>query len=632
MAQRVHELDERLIGKIAAGEVVERPASVVKELVENSLDAGATRVDVHVEGGGLRRIVVSDDGWGMSREDALLAIRRHTTSKIATEADLEAIQTLGFRGEALASIVEVSRTTLVTREAGAPEATRLDVEGGVVKRVRAEGRPRGTTVEVRDLFFNTPARRKFLKSERTEFAHVIRVLKRFALAHPSVHFTLTHGGGDGRRLVLESPPAQTPREVVAQLYGAELARALLDVHADAEQLRVRGLVAPPTVSRGDRGEQHVFVNGRFVRDAALQHAIAKAYEGFLPKDRHPVVFLFLEVDPRAVDVNVHPQKLEVRFRDPRLVQGTVKQAIVEALLTRGAAPTLTPRASSPACSRSRSRSRSRSSAPLRPRAPRGQEATLDLKRELLERRREHEREHGSEREQGTPPSPAYANAIPDAHAVAEGGTGAEAEAEAEVEARVVGQLHGTYIVVQTPEGFELIDQHVAHERVLFERYLEQLLRGGPRRQALLVPLTLEFPPDEAELLERHLERLKEKLGIELERFGPRAFLVRAWPEAFAEGLSPERARQTLERLLELLEREDGGEGEAALSLEELAKRVAADRACAAAVVKHTPLTPEEMAQLVRELYRTKNPYRCPHGRPIVVKYPLEELERAFGRR
>ncbi len=614
MAQRVHELDERLIGKIAAGEVVERPASVVKELVENSLDAGATRVDVHVEGGGLRRIVVSDDGWGMSREDALLAIRRHTTSKIATEADLEAIQTLGFRGEALASIVEVSRTTLVTREAGAPEATRLDVEGGVVKRVRAEGRPRGTTVEVRDLFFNTPARRKFLKSEKTEFAHVIRVLKRFALAHPSVHFTLTHGGGDGRRLVLESPPAQTPREVVAQLYGAELARALLDVHADAEQLRVRGLVAPPTVSRGDRSEQHVFVNGRFVRDATLQHAIAKAYEGFLPKDRHPVVFLFLEVDPRAVDVNVHPQKLEVRFRDPRLVQGTVKQAIVEALLSRGAAPTLTPRASSPA----RSQARSRSSAPLRPRAPQGQEATLDLKRELLERRRE--------REQGTPPSPAYANAIPDARAVAEGGAGAEAEAE--VEARVVGQLHGTYIVVQTPEGFELIDQHVAHERVLFERYLEQLLRGGPRRQALLVPLTLEFPPDEAELLERHLELLKGKLGIELERFGPRAFLVRAWPEAFAEGLSPERARQTLERLLELLEREDGG----ASILEELAKRVAADRACAAAVVKHTPLTPEEMAQLVRELYRTKNPYRCPHGRPIVVKYPLEELERAFGRR
>jgi DNA mismatch repair protein MutL len=587
MTKKIRELDERLISKIAAGEVIERPASVVKELVENSLDAGATRIDIAIEGGGLRRIAVIDDGCGMSREDALLAIRRHTTSKIARESDLLSIRTLGFRGEALASIVEVSKTVLITRDEESQEATRLEIEGGVVRRVRAEGRSQGTTVDVRDLFFSTPARRKFLKGERTEFAHIVRTLKRFALAYPNVHFKLMHG----KKLVLESPPAREPREVIAHLYGAELARSLLDVRAEGREVRVWGLIAPPTLTRSDRSEQHVFVNGRFVRDAAIQYAISKAYEGFVSKDKHPVVFLFLEVDPQMVDVNVHPKKEEVRFSNPKLIQTEVKRAVAEALLAKGVTSTLKPPAP-----------HSR----LRLQSPQRREAPFDLTRELRERAAQ------SQVPQPAPPQRVRTQPRPIPR-----GAGEE---------RVLGQLHGTYIVVQTPEGFELIDQHVAHERILFERYLEQLTSGSVRRQALLMPLTLELPPDEAELLEKHLATLRGKPGIELERFGPQTFLLRAWPESFSQELTPERARHTLERLLQALECEEEP------SLEELAKGLAADLACEAAVVKNTPLTLEEMTRLVQELRQTKNPYRCPHGRPIIISYSLEELERAFGRR
>jgi DNA mismatch repair protein MutL len=585
---RVRELDTHLVSKIAAGEVIERPASVVKELVENSLDAGASRIEVVVEGGGLRRMAVIDDGHGLSREDLRLAIRRHTTSKIRSEEDLERICTLGFRGEALASIVEVSRATIVSRDEGSQEATRLEVEGGVITHERAEGRRRGTTVDVRDLFYNTPARRKFLKSEKTEFFHIMRTIKRFALAHPSVHFVLKHNG----RLALESPPARDLREAIAQLYDAELAKDLLAAQAEGREVRVHGLVAPPQRARSDRTEQYVFVNTRYVRDAAVHYAISKAYEGFL-KDKHPIVFLFIDIDPQMVDVNVHPKKEEVRFSNPKLVQMEVMRAITEALLTKGSIPHLkSPRPD-------RSRSAPRQSLRLEP--PAREAPELDLKRELLERARAAER-----------PQPPF--------------TPPSSETGPTVRDRVLGQLHGTYILVQTPEGLELIDQHVAHERILFEKILDQLTSGRVRSQKLLIPLTLELPPDQAELLEKHLDVLDGKLGIGLERFGGRTYLVREWPESFSEELTLERVQHTLERVLQALEREDEP------GLEELAKQLAADLACEAAVVKNTPLTLSEMEHLIRELRQTGNPYRCPHGRPIIVKYSIGELERAFGRR
>lgn len=584
----VRELDAHLINKIAAGEVIDRPASVVKELIENSLDAGCARIDVTVEGGGTERIQVSDDGCGMSRDDLLLAIRRHTTSKIHTEADLERIRTLGFRGEALASIVEISRTVIVSR-GDDEKAARVAIEGGKIEHIRAEGRKRGTTVDVRDLFYNTPARRKFLKSERTEFTHIVRTVKRFALSHPEVHLRLVHGG----KLVLESPPVRSTRDCVAHLYDAELAKALLEAKAEGQEVSVRGLVAPPQRARADRNEQYLFVNGRYVRDSALLYALSKAYEGLIDRDRYPMAFLFLEVDPQMVDVNVHPKKEEVRFSNVRLVQTELKRAVSEALLGRGAIPHL--------------------GDPGRPASPQEhvrygaqrrlhyeELRELDLKREL--------RERAARR---GPAGPRDEAAVPQPEAPGE---------------RIIGQLHNTYIVIQTDNGFELIDQHVAHERVLYEQYLHQLTEGHVCRQRLLIPLTLEFPPDQAEQLGDRLALLNEKLGVGLERFGGGTFILREWPEAFAQDLAKDDAVHALERLLETLEHEDDA------SLEELAKQMAADLACEAAVVKNTRLSTDEMQSLVARLRLTKNPYRCPHGRPIMLQYSLDALEKAFGRR
>lgn len=584
---KVRELDAHLINKIAAGEVIERPASVVKELIENSLDAGSTQIEVLIEGGGMERISISDNGSGMEREDLALAIHRHTTSKIESEEDLYNIRTLGFRGEALASIVEVSRTVIVSRSEESPEATRVEMEGGQIKHVRAEGRRQGTTVDVRDLFFNTPARRKFLKSEKTEFFHIVRTVKRFALAYPGVHLRLLHGG----KLILESPPAQTTRDVIAQLYDAELAKSLLEVESHGREVRVHGFVAPPERARADRNEQYVFINGRFVRDTAIQYAISKAYEGLLEKDKHPVTFLFLEIDPQMIDVNVHPKKEEVRFSNPSLVQTEVKRAVGNALLTQGMIPSLKEPRSDAAMEE---RGRPKEPVQLRGRYTAARE--LDLKKELLER--------------ATPSRPPAA--IP-----------FQAQVGHE---RIIGQLHGTYIIVQTEQGLELIDQHVAHERIFFEKYLEQLTTGHVRRQRLLIPMTLEFPIDQAELLAKHLGVLEQKLGVGLERFGGGTFILRDWPESLAEELTKENATHTLERVLQALEHE------ADVALEELAKHMAADLACESAIVKNTLLSLHEMEVLVTQLRQMKNPYRCPHGRPIIVSYSLSELERAFGRR
>ena len=587
---KVRELDAHLINKIAAGEVIERPASVVKELIENSLDAASTQIEVLIESGGIQRISVSDDGSGMDRDDLLLAIRRHTTSKIQSEDDLFHIRTLGFRGEALASIVEVSRTVVTSRSEEAGDATHAEIEGGQIKSVRAEGRRRGTTIDVRDLFFNTPARRKFLKSEKTEFFHIVKAVKRFALAYPTVHFRLLHGG----KLILESPPARELRDIIAQLYDPDLAKSLLHVKSEGREVRVHGLVAPPQRARADRNEQYVFVNGRFVRDIAIQFAISKAYEGLLERDKYPVTFLFLEIDPQMVDVNVHPKKEEVRFSNLSLVQAEVKRAVSNALLTQGMIPSLKdPR--SFAGKQMEQRVHLKGHPHTGNRSPETQ--ALDLKREILERVSQ------TRQRSGAAPAPQE--------------LGRE---------RIIGQLHGTYIVVQTEQGLELIDQHVAHECIFFEKYLEQLTSGRVRRQKLLIPLTLEFPVDQADLLAKHLGLLEEKLGVGLERFGGGTFILRDWPESLAEELTKENAMHTLERILEALEHE------AEVGPEELAKQMAADLACEAAVVKNTPLSLQEMEDLVAQLRQMKNPYRCPHGRPIIVSYSLSELERAFGRR
>lgn len=586
---RVKELDPHLVNKIAAGEVIERPASVVKELIENSLDAGSTQLEIAVAGGGIEAITVADDGSGMGREDLLLSVRRHTTSKISSEADLQAIRTLGFRGEALASIVEVSRTTLISKADESLQAAELQLEGGTGKAVQAAGRGRGTTVRVNDLFFNTPARRKFLKSEKTEYYHILRMVKRYVLSYPHVGFRLVHDG----RTVLESPQSRELRQVVAHLYDADFAQALLEVKDGSQGLRVWGLVGPPEQASANRNNQYLFVNGRYVRDSAVQYAISRAYEGSLERERHPAFFLFVEIDPQMVDVNVHPQKEEVRFSNARLVQAEVKRAVDAALVSSRRVTQLRPPRPQPASGQATRPATSFTHSPTGHLPTRQDHPQLDLARELLEAQRT---------EPTAPLPPAMENF------------------------RVIGQLHGTYILIQTYEGLELIDQHVAHERVLYERYYAQIKAGQVRSQRLLIPLTIELPPDQAELLAKHLEQLERQLGIGLERFGGGTFILRDWPESLADALTKDECRRAIERVLDLLAHEDEP------GLEGLAARVAAEQACKAAVVKNTPLNPEAAATLVAQLKRCQNPYRCPHGRPIIISYSLRDLERAFGRR
>ncbi len=592
----VRELDLHLINKIAAGEVIERPASLVKELIENSLDAGSTQIELSVEGGGIERVFISDNGSGMEPDDLSLAIRRHTTSKITSEEDLFDIKTLGFRGEALASIVEVSRVVISSRSERSPEATRLEIEGGKILSTRAEGRRQGTSVDVRDLFFNTPARRKFLKSEKTELAHIIKIVKRFVLSHPHVHFKLSHGG----KVIFDSPSAESLRGVIAQIYSSDLAKSMLEVQLENNEIQITGLIAPPEQSKPDRSEQHIYINGRFVRDQALSFAISRAYEGFIQHGRYPVVFLFIQINRQMIDVNVHPKKEEVRFSNPALVQSELKRAVSNALLTRGVIPTLRqPQAQSPQPSPPPARPHFRSSHASSGGALQQRPPELDLKRELLNRAAEQQ-----------PERPAATSQQP-----------ASGQHE-----RVIGQLHGTYIVVQTQQGVELIDQHVAHERIFYEKYLSQISSGKIPRQRLLIPMTLELPIDQAELLEKQIQHLETKLGIGIERFGSGTFILRDWPESLAKNLTKEQAARALERVLQALEHD------AQIELAELAKEMAADLACESAIVKNTPLNRDEMEGLLAQLRQTQNPYRCPHGRPIIVAYSLIELERAFGRR
>ncbi len=589
---KIRVLDPHIVSKIAAGEVIERPASVVKELVENSLDAGARRIEVSIESGGLVKIAVSDDGEGMALEDLQLAIKRHTTSKIATEQDLERITTLGFRGEALASIVEVAKVTITTRTRESEEAVRLEVAGGEVLSIEPCGRGPGTTVEVRELFYNLPARRKYLRSEQAEGYHILRMMKRFVLAQREVHFSLTTAG----RVTLEAPAQRDLREQIALLYGPGFARRLIEVRAEGDSIKVSGLIALPDEARAGRQDQFIFVNGRYVRDQAVNYAIARAYEGLVKGGKFPPVFLFIEISPELVDVNVHPRKEEVRFADARLVQGEVKRAIEAGLLSRQVIPSLGETGPRTRAEVSHRRGRGR----LSLRGPLvSQPLGLDLKREL------------AELAASRPESPARVQPEPE---------------ERKPSWKILGQLHNTYILVQTEEGLELIDQHVAHEQVLYERFMVQLREGEIPRQRLLIPLTIELSREETDLLAAHLDLLNRKLGIGLEPFGSGSLILREWPQVLAERLTKERAQEALEKIVALLEA--GEEPE----FGELVEEVAAELACAAALTKNTSLSPEEMESLVRQLQELKNPYRCPHGRPIVVKYTLEDLERRFSRR
>jgi DNA mismatch repair protein MutL len=580
---RIRVLDDHLVNRIAAGEVVERPAAVVKELVENSLDAGATSIEVRVEDGGRRRIVVADDGEGMERDDALLALERHATSKLATFEDLAAIATLGFRGEALPSIAAVSRFLLKTASRDG-RATEIEARAGRIVGVREVERSRGTTTEVGGLFFNVPARRKFLKAAPTELAHIVRTVTHYALAHPSVRFLLEH---EGRRLI-DAPRAVDRAERIAQVHGRELAGKLVPFAVEQAGIRVSGFAGRPVDASARRDAQHVFVNGRLVQDRVLMHAIAAAYGNTLARGLYPAMLLFVDIDPARVDVNVHPQKTEVRFDRSSDVHDAVRAAVAAALSHEVAVPRLED---------------------LRP-GPEGPGSYASVAAAMM-RYSEAADSSGS------------------AYAVREGGAAAslleEGSSAVEPGRRAVplAQYRDSYIVAQDRDGLLLVDQHVAHERVLFERYLVETERGEVHVQRLLFPKTIELSTDEAVVFEGEAGEFA-RLGFLLERFGGNALKLDGVP-AFAKDVPPER-------LVRELLGEAAKTRSAATGADELRRRLVTSAACQAAIKVNYPLAREGMQRLLDDLFLTQNPTTCPHGRPIIFRLSLEEIERAFRRR
>jgi len=556
---RIRRLPDSLVNKIAAGEVVERPASAVKELVENALDAGARAIAVDLRDGGAALLRVTDDGHGMTAEELPLALERHATSKLARDEDLDAIATLGFRGEALAAICAVSRFTVTSRARGAADGLRLAGEGGVVSQRLSVPGEVGTTVEVHDLFFNTPARLKFLKAPATELSASLRIVGQLALAHPATQFRVTNGG----RAALTAPAAADLRQRVGALWGWETTERLLAVDRVEHGVQVTGWASPPDVTRGGRDDIVVIINGRPVRDPVLLQAVLAAYRPLLPRDRFPLVVLQVSLAPHDVDVNVHPTKAWVRFRQPRLVQEMLVAALHEALRRPGVVPSL-----------------------------------------------------GAEPRGAAPTGERIAGAAPTEQAALF--QEAAAPYNATRFGRVLGQVQETFIVATTDEEVFFLDQHVVHERIIFEQVRAQVDAAPLASQALLFPETLDLGPAARALLGRWRQPL-ERLGFAFEEFGADAVVLRAVP-TLLKGDEPKRL---VEAILE--EFSDPKAGEPTLD------RALAFVACRAAIKANTPLAAEEMERLVADLELTETPYFCPHGRPIVSRVSMHDIRRELKR-
>jgi DNA mismatch repair protein MutL len=582
----IHLLADEVASQIAAGEVVERPASVVKELLENALDAGASQVSIQIEGAGKRLIEVADNGCGIPADELALAVARHATSKLTDAGDLFRIRTLGFRGEALASIGSVAVLTLTSLAAGAGAQTgaRLRVEGGRTGFVEPSGGPNGTVIRVEDLFYNVPARLKFLKQDSTERQQIETLVARYALAYPAVRIRLVVDG----RLSLQTDGSGDRRGILAGIYGLEIARQMLEVLADEDDLRLTGFISPTSLTRSNRKEITFFVNGRWVTDVALTTALLQAYHTLLMVGRYPMAALFLELPPEEVDVNVHPAKAEVRFRSPDRMFSGVQRAVRRALL----AYTPIPQVYAPGTWGSPSS---------------GHE--IDPAWTLAH--------------------PQMAGHVTEAEPHAEAGLELPALPEGDQPPlpvgklpllRPIGQVGATYLVAEGPDGLYLIDQHAAHERVLFERLLAQREKHIPA-QALLEPAVIQLAPQSAELLAGQIPIL-ERLGFQVEPFGPGAFLVRAIP-ALILGSDPAAAVRVVV--------EDFEEDETPLQ-EEIEARIIA-RVCKRAAVKagHV-LDPEEQRALLRDLEACQSPRTCPHGRPTMIHLSVDLLERQFGRK
>jgi DNA mismatch repair protein MutL len=597
----IRRLPPETVNRIAAGEVVERPASAVKELVENAIDAGARRVDVQADGGGLSRILVADDGGGLSPEELPLALERHATSKLAPDGDgafdLLRIATLGFRGEALPSIASVARLVLAARAQGSPDAFAIESDAGALSGVRpaAFSGAHGARVEVRDLFYATPARLKFMKSERAEAMAIAEEVKRQAMAHEEIAFALDI---DGRRSLRLSAEAKGPRgrlQRLAQMLGADFEANALLIDQEREGVRLSGYAGLPTYSRGNAAHQYLFVNGRPVRDRLLAGALRAAYADFLARDRHPTAALYVDLAPELVDINVHPAKAEVRFRDPALVRGLIIGALRHALAGAGHRASTTVAAAALGGFR-----------PGGP-SPRGFSAWSS----------------GGWAPQASP------QLLP---GVAEPSARAETPYPAP-DAEVIdptafplgaarAQLHETYVVAQTTDGIVIVDQHAAHERLVYERMKAELEAGGVKRQALLIPAVVELDPAEAERVVRAADELAG-FGLILEAFGPGAVLVRETPALMGEVDAVGLVRDIADDLAE------NGQ---ALALAERLQSICSTMACHGSVRAGRRLTAAEMNALLRQMEATPHSGQCNHGRPTYVELKLSDIERLFGRR
>jgi DNA mismatch repair protein MutL len=660
---RIHVLAEHVANKIAAGEVVERPASVVKELLENSLDAGARRIKIHVEAGGKKLIQITDDGCGMVRDDALLAFERHATSKIKNAEDLLNISTLGFRGEALPSIASVSRLRLETRAADQDCGTIVEIAGGKIFRVEEAGRPSGTSMTIRDLFFNMPARKKFLKSESTELSHIASLVTHYALAHPDKHFEL-HSVTNA---MLVAPPVAGYSERIYQVFGRNSLEQLISVAAELPlahvglpqpppwrrkeedqdaghppepgSLRPHGFISKPEIQKLNRNSIYTFVNGRLIRDRLIQHAIAEAYRNILPPTVFPVVLLFLEMPNPEVDVNVHPSKTEVRFRQPTVLHDFFRDSVRAALMKARpvpqfvteirsrptATPSLTPGA----------QSASPGGSPM-PRAFYSQTAPAGFTLQAPEPPLTAERLHFAEaitvdanatvpvtrfplpgfgdRQQGLPSDQCC-------QAFEQGPEAASDLAPSLSSLKPLGQLRESFILAVNHDGLWIIDQHVAHERVLFEKVLKQRARQQVESQRLLMPIVIELTPAQQAVFSQLCDEL-QKNGFDAEPFGAHSIAVRIAPA----GIQTTEVEQMLYELLDQFSHQ-----EQMLNLDQIRARIAASIACHAAIKVNMPLEQNKMEWLLTELSKAECPMSCPHGRPVVLRYSMKDIQRAFKR-
>ena len=599
---KIHILPDELINKIAAGEVVERPAAVVKELVENSIDAGATEITVIVKEGGRALIQVVDNGSGMNRAEAILAFQRHATSKIAAAEDLETIRTLGFRGEALASIASVSRVEMRTMEAGATEATWIKMEGTMPPEVSIGSGTPGTSLAIKNLFFNTPGRRKFLKAAATEYRQILAVIYRFAIAFPQVQFTFVHED----EIIFDMPVAASLTERVVMLFGSRLREALIEIHDKSPAVEISGVVGKQSTIRQARGEQYLFLNQRFIMDKSLNHAVIAAYGEILAHGGFPFYAVFLQVDPARVDVNVHPTKMEVKFADDRLIYAILRNAVKRALSSAAVVPIETtlghaiPEMNWPLAPEIPS---TENDAPSLPSTP----APADF------------RVQHPGRQLGfnlTAPQPALASAaISSTTQVAETSDFGQNDLK-------IWQIHNRYILSPTKAGLVIIDQHVAHERILYEQALEMFEKLNPAPQQLLFPILVELSVEDFEMLTEFLPFL-ERLGFIIKYFGKQTMMIEAVPS----GSRYANNMQDGKILLEIIDDFRRGKREKL----EIRDNVARSYACHTAVRSGDRLTPVTMQALINQLFTAKSPYFCPHGRPVMIQIPLEELDKRFGR-